>query len=78
MVKTIKIKKGLDIPLPGAATGAATTDSTTALFAISPEDYPGYTWKAAVKAGDSVCIGDPSSMPKRRKNSNSHLPWPEQ
>ena len=24
-----------------------------------PDDFPGYTWKAAVKAGDSVMCGDP-------------------
>lgn len=58
MNKIIKIKKGLDIPLKGAAAGELTTDGKTHLYGIVPDDYPGYTWKAAVKAGDSVKRGD--------------------
>ena len=58
MSNIIKIKKGLDIPLKGAADGKTTVDSSTVLFGIVPDDFPGYTWKAAVKAGDSVKCGD--------------------
>ena len=59
MVNKIKIKKGLDIPLPGAASDSVTVDSATSLFAVVPDDFPGYTWKVGVKAGDAVRIGDP-------------------
>ena len=59
MVNKIKIKKGLDIPLPGAASDSVTVDSSTSLFAVVPDDFPGYTWKVGVKAGDAVRIGDP-------------------
>ena len=59
MSKSIQIKKGLNIPLLGAASGKASVDNKTSLFAISPADFPGYTWKAAVKAGDPVEIGSP-------------------
>lgn len=59
MANLITIKKGLDIPLQGKVNGKITVDSSTTLFAISPEDFPGYTWKAAVKAGDEVKCGAP-------------------
>ncbi len=58
MVNKIKIKKGLDIPLSGEASDSVTTDGTTSVFAVVPDDFPGYTWKVAVKAGDTVRIGD--------------------
>lgn len=57
MVKTIKIKKGLDIPMAGRASDRVVKDTATELFAIEPADFPGYTWKLAVKAGDSVKAG---------------------
>lgn len=55
----IKIKKGLDIPLEGGVSDRVVKDRSTTLFGIVPEDFPGYTWKAAVKAGDTVKAGDP-------------------
>lgn len=58
MAKSIKIKKGLDIPLSGHATGSPVKDKTTELFAITPSDFTGYTWKVAVKPGDKVMSGD--------------------
>lgn len=59
MIKRIKIKKGLDIPLEGAASDVVTTDTHTERYAIVPDDYAGYTWKTAVKSGDKVKAGDP-------------------
>ncbi len=58
MSNIIKIKKGLDIPLKGATSAQTGTDKATDLFGIVPDDFPGYTWKAAVKAGDIVKRGD--------------------
>lgn len=58
MERVIKIKKGLDIPLDGAANGAPLEDKSTALYGIVPDDYPGYVWKSRVKAGDKVKAGD--------------------
>lgn len=57
MAKSIKIKRVLTSPCQ-KATGSPVTDSTTTLFGISPSDFPGYTWKMAVKAGDEVKAGD--------------------
>lgn len=58
MAKTISIKKGLNIPLSGVADSRISADKTTDIFAIVPDDFPGYTWKIAVKPGDSVKAGD--------------------
>lgn len=59
MSKVFKIKKGLNIPLEGAVTGRMTVDEKSVLFGITPDDFPGYTWKSAVKAGDAVSAGAP-------------------
>ena len=59
MSRMIKIKKGLDIPLVGKASDRIENGTATTLFAITPDDFPGYTWKAAVKAGEDVLCGSP-------------------
>ena len=59
MAEIIKIKKGLDIPLRGEASPEHKTDTETKLFGIVPDDFPGYKWKCAVKAGDRVSVGSP-------------------
>ncbi len=59
MSKSIQIKKGLNIPLSGAASERVSKDTKTRMYALCPSDFPGYTWKAAVKAGDPVEIGSP-------------------
>ncbi|MDE5808506.1 MAG: NADH:ubiquinone reductase (Na(+)-transporting) subunit A, partial [Muribaculaceae bacterium] len=62
--KSIQIKKGLNIPLAGAPSQRVTVDNKTKLFALSPSDFPGYTWKAVVKVGDAVGVGSPLLMAK--------------
>lgn len=59
MAETIRIKKGLDIPLKGQPSSGVTDDTKTTLFAICPDDFPGHTWKAVVKAGDPITAGQP-------------------
>lgn len=59
MAETIRIKKGLDIPLKGKPSSDVTDDAATTLFAICPDDFPGHTWKAVVKAGDQISAGQP-------------------
>ncbi|MCH5239953.1 MAG: Na(+)-translocating NADH-quinone reductase subunit A [Muribaculaceae bacterium] len=58
MPEKIKIKKGLDIPLFGQPTDKISVDTTSHIFAIYPDDFPGVVWKSAVKAGDTVKPGD--------------------
>lgn len=67
MAENIKIKKGLDIPLNGAASAEHTTDIDTCLFGLIPDDFPGHKWKCAVKAGDRVCAGSPLLYSKDRE-----------
>ena len=58
MSETIKIKKGLDIPLGGKPSEKITLDESSHTFAIYPDDFPGPIWKSAVKIGDTVNAGD--------------------
>lgn len=59
MAEIIRVKKGLDIPLPGVPSTEVTVAKDTTLFAICPDDFPGPVWKAVVKPGDVVAAGDP-------------------
>lgn len=59
MNHSIRIKKGLDIPLEGAASGTPVELQGATTFAVVPDDFPGYVWKARVKAGDTVKAGEP-------------------
>lgn len=60
-MRTIKLKKGLDIPLEGKADSKQCQPLAPSgeVFGISPEDYLGYLWKSAVKEGDTVAAGTP-------------------
>lgn len=58
MSRLIKIKRGLDIPLQGAASGRIQT-VVPQLVGLVPDDFQGHVWKAAVKEGDSIAEGSP-------------------
>lgn len=53
MPQTIKIKRGLDIPLKGKASGRLEVIMPKKV-AIIPSDFEGHTWKCAVKEGEKV------------------------
>lgn len=55
----IRIKKGLDIPLEGKVEGSGVVAKEVTLFGITPDDFPGLTWKAVVKPGETVLAGSP-------------------
>lgn len=55
----IKLKKGLDINVSGAITDLTVTDIDTKLYAVNPDDFPGFKPKVDVKEGDSVMAGAP-------------------
>lgn len=59
MNKTIRIRRGLDIPLQGAAPAETAEDVKAHLYGITPDDFPGPTWKAIVKPGETVRTGSP-------------------
>lgn len=59
MSKVIKIKKGLDIKLKGAAEKVCVTAEMARLFAVKPPDFVGVTPKLKVKPEDEVKAGTP-------------------
>lgn len=56
MSETIKISKGLALKLQGEAIGNA-TDTTTKIFGVVPDDFPGWKWRLKVKEGDNIAKG---------------------
>lgn len=59
MPKTIKIKKGLNIPLLGSADRILQSAPEAEVYAIKPPDFHGLTPKLLVKEGDQVKAGTP-------------------
>lgn len=59
MAKAIKIRKGSDIRLKGAAEKTLDTSAKGQVFAIKPTDFHSLTPKLVVKEGDRVKAGDP-------------------
>lgn len=57
MAETIKIKKGLDIPLAGTTPEGSPVTVRGVEIGIVPDDFPGYVWKLRVREGDRVAKG---------------------
>lgn len=64
-MKTIKLKKGLDIKIAGKASDKIVSLKAPSEVGISPVDFHGITPKVAVKVGDTVKIGTPIFFDKR-------------
>ena len=58
MSDTIKIRKGLDLPISGAAELRLTDARSITTYAIKPTDFVGLTPRLTVEEGDLVCVGD--------------------
>ncbi len=58
-MKTIKLKKGLDIKMDGAAQEGAVSTISAREVAIVPDHFVGIVPKVTVKEGDVVAIGSP-------------------
>ena len=58
MTDTITIRKGLDIPIGGAAEKRLTDARNIATYAVKPSDFVGLTPKLLVEEGDAVKVGD--------------------
>lgn len=56
--KTINIRKGLDIPISGAAKKHVTDMRDIGLYAVKPIDFVGLTPRLLVTEGDKVAQGD--------------------
>ncbi|MFA6127781.1 MAG: Na(+)-translocating NADH-quinone reductase subunit A [Bacteroidales bacterium] len=59
MSKVIKIKRGLDIRLKGAAEKSVTQPGLSGLYAVKPTDFKGFEPRILVKAGQEVLTGTP-------------------
>jgi Na+-transporting NADH:ubiquinone oxidoreductase subunit A len=59
MSKTIKITKGLNIPLKGDAEKTLSTAPRSSKYSVCPTDFHGLTPKMLVKEGDRVKAGTP-------------------
>ena len=59
MSKTIKLCKGLDIKLQGAAVKETIAIGMASTYAVSPLDFEGIVPKMLVKVGDAVKAGSP-------------------
>lgn len=58
MSRNIKIRRGLNIPFEGKASGRLENVSPK-LVGLVPDDFGGHVWKSAVKEGDEVATGSP-------------------
>ena len=58
MNNTITIRKGLDLPISGAAEFRLTDARSITTYAVKPTDFVGLTPRLVVEEGDSVHVGD--------------------
>lgn len=66
MTKIIRLKKGYDIRIRGAAEKQIAGGVNSAIFGVKPVDFPGLIPKLNVKPGDSVRAGSPLFHDKLR------------
>jgi Na+-transporting NADH:ubiquinone oxidoreductase subunit A len=66
MSRTIKLKKGLNIPIKGVADKILAGEINTFRFGVKPIDFPGLIPKLEVKPGDKVKAGSPLFHDKLR------------
>ncbi len=66
MSKAIKITKGVDIKLVGAAENKISTAQISNVYAIKPDDFIGTIPKLMVKQGETVKAGTPVFFDKKR------------
>ena len=65
MPNTITIRKGLDIPMDGAAELRLTDARSITTYAVKPTDFVGLTPRLTVEEGDAVQRGDALFVDKR-------------
>ena len=69
MTRHIQIKRGLNIPLEGKASGRLEV-ITPKMVGLVPDDFEGHKWKCPVKEGDEVGVGYPVLVNKDRSAIN--------
>jgi len=68
MSKSVKVKKGIDIKLEGAAEKKVSDASSSDIYALKPDDFIGMIPKLTVREGDEVEAGAPLFYDKQREN----------
>ena len=66
MSKTIRLKRGFDIPLAGIAEKVIAGATEPGFYGVKPVDFPGLIPKLNVKPGDIVQAGSPLFHDKLR------------
>ena len=66
MMKTVRIKKGLDVPLKGKPDMTVHSGPDIRRVGLSALDFPGLKPRLKVSVGDTVAIGDPLFIDKDR------------
>ena len=64
MSNNISLKKGLDIPIKGAAAQKVVKTVVPGIVAVKPTDFRGLVPRLLVKEGDRVLAGSP--VPRQR------------
>ena len=67
----ISIRKGLDLPLPGAPDNSIEAGPAVRTVALLGGDYVGLKPKMAVLVGDRVRVGQPLFVDKRDPSVNA-------
>ncbi len=70
MERLLKIRKGLDLNLEGAAERTLRPAKASAVYAVSPADFHGITPRLLVKEGDAVVAGSPLFVDKATERIN--------
>lgn len=74
MVETIKIKKGLDLPIGGEPLKEVIDARSIERYAVKPTDFVGFTPRLLVAEGDTVCAGQP--LVEDKNDTRLTLPSP--
>ena len=74
MPETITIRKGLDLPISGAAELCLTDARSISTYAMKPTDFVGLTPRLLVEEGDAVAVGDPLFCDKNNERNRFTSP----
>ena len=66
MSNNLDLKKGLNVPIAGAAAPEVVKSVKPDIIAVKPTDFPGFSPRLLVKEGDSVKAGSPLMADKLR------------
>ena len=73
MSLSVKLKKGLDIRIKGAAEKILAAEIQSAFYGVKPVDFPGLIPKLNVKPGDKVSAGTPLFHDKISSGNYVHI-----